>query len=89
MSNETIGPGNTIASRSHPEWGRGRVIQVVAAPTGEQAFVEFDSGRLEMANLRRTGRCSVANTFGQRNGLGFRLDLQFVGQDSTATGVCA
>ena len=47
MSDQPIGPGATIASRSHPEWGRGRVIQVVAAPTGGQAFVEFDSGRLE------------------------------------------
>ena len=45
--------------------------------------------RPEMANLRRTGRSSVTNAFGQRNGLGFRLDLQFVGQDSTATGVRA
>jgi superfamily II DNA or RNA helicase len=47
MSDEPIGTGATVASMSHPEWGRGRVIQVVAAPTGEQAFVEFDSGRLE------------------------------------------
>ncbi len=42
-----------------------------------------------MANLGRLERSGVANTFGQRHGLGFRLDLQFVGQDSTATGVRA
>src|SRR4051812_34243433 len=47
MSEEPIEPGATVASSSHPEWGRGRVIQVVATPAGAQAYVEFESGRLE------------------------------------------
>src|SRR5262245_36107013 len=47
MVERAITTGDAVLVRSHPDWGRGQVIRVIPSPLGEQAFVEFQSGRLE------------------------------------------
>src|SRR5262245_61409813 len=47
MSHLSVDIGASVAAPRHAEWGRGKVLQLVAHPRGEQAVVEFETGRIE------------------------------------------
>ena len=47
MNHLSIEIGAPVSAPKHTEWGCGQVLQLVCHPQGEQAIVEFETGRIE------------------------------------------